>query len=221
MNDKNARRYLIQLGNLNFGENDIHETLTYNKKYIPVTIEKAEAEVSNYLRRVSYHRKKEGLPPLKYILVTAYSTGKDDDKPTRIHHHIIMNGGIDRDTLEGLWRKRKRAGQKQGDKIGFANADRLQGDENGIAALCVYLAKNPGGKKRWSSSRNLKRPVSRTNDHRYTRGQINTIAKERPGRAFWEKKYPGWTLTDDDYGVTYAYNDYTGWSIYLKLRKIE
>ena len=38
---------------------------------------------------------------------------------------------------------------------------------------------------------------------------------------FWEKKYPGWTLTDDDYGVQYEYNDFTGWAVYLKLRKKE
>lgn len=223
LNDKNARRYLIQLGNLNFGDDPdaLHTTATYSAKNLPPTIEAAEREVSNYLRRVQYRREKEGLPPLKYILVTAYSVGKDGEKPTRIHHHIIMNGGLDRDVIENLWRKRRRKGQKQGDKIGFCNADRLQADENGIAALCNYLAKQPGGKKRWSSSQNLQRPTSRANDGRYTRRQVEKIAKERPGREFWEKKYPGWTLTDDDYGVTYEHNPVTGWSIYLKLRKKE
>lgn len=223
LNDKNARRYLVQLGNLNFGddENALHVTATYSAKYLPGSIEEAEKEVSNYLRRVQYRREKEGLPPLKYILVTAYSTKKDGETPVRIHHHIIMNGGLDRDTVEELWRKRKRKGQKIGDKIGFCNADRLQSDENGIAALCNYLAKQPGGKKRWSSSQNLQRPTSRTNDGKYNRRQVEKIAKERPGRAFWERKYPGWTLTDEDYGVSYEYNEHTGWAIYLKLRKKE
>lgn len=223
LNDKNARRYLIQLGNLNFGsdENALHVTATYSAKNLPPTIEDAEHEISNYLRRVQYRREKEGLPALKYILVTAYSTGKDGEKPTRIHHHIIMNSGLDRNTVEELWRKRKQKGQKKGSKIGYINADRLQADENGIAALCNYLAKQPGGKKRWSTSQNLERPTSRANDGRYTRRQVEKIAKERPGREFWEKKYPGWTLTDDDYGVTYEYNPVTGWAIYLKLRKKE
>ena len=127
LNDKNARRYFTQQANLNFGDDPdaLHVTATYGRKYLPPTIEAAEKEVTNYLRRVQYTRKKEGLPPLKYMLVTAYSTGKDGEKPVRIHHHIIMSGGLDRDTVESLWRKRKRKGQKQGDKIGFCNADRL------------------------------------------------------------------------------------------------
>lgn len=223
LNDKNARRYFIQLGNLNFGDDPdaLHVSATYSPKYLPATVEDAEREVTNYLRRVQYARKKEGLPPLKYLLVTAYTTKKNSEKPVRIHHHIVMNGGLDRDTVENLWRKRKRKGQKQGDRIGFCNADRLQADENGIAALCTYLVKQGGGKKRWTSSHNLKKPYSRTNDGKYNRRQVEKWARERPGREFWEKKYPGWTLTDEDYGVQYEYNDYTGWAIYLKLRKRE
>lgn len=223
LNDKNARRYLIQLGNLNFlGDLDaLHVTATYSTKYLPESIEQAEKEIANYLRRIQYRRKKEGLPPLKYILVTAYTTEKNSDRPVRIHHHIIMNGGLDRDIVEDLWRKPKRAGQKQGDKIGFCNADRLQADENGIAALCYYLAKQPGGKKRWTSSHNLKRPESYTADGKYTHRQLSKWAKECPPREFWERRYPGWTLTSEDYGIEYEYNDFTGWSIYLKLRRKE
>ena len=96
LNDKNARRYFVQLGNLNFGDDPeaLHVTATYSAKHLPRTVEAAEKEVSNYLRRVAYARKKEGLPPLKYILVTAYTTARNSGKPTRIHHHIVMNGGL-------------------------------------------------------------------------------------------------------------------------------
>lgn len=73
------------------------------------------------------------MPPLKYMIVTAYTTKRNSETPVRIHHHIIMNGGLDRDVVEDLWRKRRRKGQKKGDKIGFCNADRLQADENGIS----------------------------------------------------------------------------------------
>ena len=85
------------------------------------------------------------------MIVTAYTTKRNSETPVRIHHHIIMNGGLDRDVVEDLWRKRRRKGQKKGDKIGFCNADRLQADENGIAALCTYLVKQGCGKKweRW------------------------------------------------------------------------
>ena len=223
LNDKNARRYLAQLGHINFDDDPgaLHISATYSPKYLPETVEDAEKEVSNFLRRVQYLRKKEGLPPLKYILVTASTTKRDSDKPVRIHHHIIMNGGLDRDAVENLWRKRKRKGQKQGDRIGYCNADRLQSEEDGISALCHYLVKQASGKKRWSSSHNLKKPASRTHDGKYTRRQVEKWAKQRPDRPFWERRYPGWTLIDDDYGVQYEHNDLTGWAIYLKLRKKE
>ena len=220
LNDKNARRYLTQLVNSNFTKNDLHVTLTYCDKYLPGNIKDAEKEVSNYLRRVSYKRKKLGLPPLKYVLVTEYKTAtKEDEKPTRIHHHIIMNGGIDRDDVEDLWRKRKRKGQKKGDKIGYANADRLEPNENGLAALCEYLTKNPNGKKRWSSSQNLVKPRSRNNDGKYSRRQIEKLATNPPDSDFWEKKYKGYELPKNEYSYRTEYNETTGWSVYLKLRR--
>lgn len=98
---------------------------------------------------------------------------------------------------------------------------KLSPPESGVAALCNYLAKQADGKKRWSSSHTLKKSTSRTNDGKYNRRQIEKWANEKPGRAFWEKKYPGWILTDDDYGIQYEYNEITGWAIYLKLRKKE
>ena len=79
LNDKNARRYFIQTANLNFGDDPdaLHVTATYSAKYLPATIEEAKREVTNSLRRIQYQRKKEGLPPLKYMLVTAYATKKN------------------------------------------------------------------------------------------------------------------------------------------------
>ncbi|QNO14948.1 hypothetical protein HYG86_09255 [Alkalicella caledoniensis] len=219
LNDKNARRYLTQLANTNFDERDLHVTATYKDKYLPKTIEEAEKEVTNYLRRLSYRRKKQGLSPLKYILVTEYNTKKGEEKPIRIHHHIFINGGLDRDIVEDLWCKRKKKGEKKGEMIGYVNADRLQPDENGVAALCTYLTKNPNGKKRWSSSQNLEKPWYRNNDHKYSRREISKIAKEPPDISYWERRYPGWTISKNDYAVRMEYNEYTGWSFYLKLRK--
>ncbi len=223
LNEKNSRRYFIQTANLNFASDlgALHVSCTYSDKYLPYSVEEAEREVRNYLRRIQYERKKYGLPPLKYMLVTASTVDKLTGKPGRIHHHILMNGGLDRDTVENLWRKRKRRGQEKGESIGYCNADRLQGGESGIAALCSYLAKQAGGKKRWSSSHNLERPESRSWDGRFSRRQVEKWAIDRPDRDFWERKYPGWTWTDEDYGVSYEYNAFTGWSIYLKLRKKE
>lgn len=231
LNDKNAKRYFTQLGNLNFGDDKmaLHVAPTYNDENLPSTIEEAENIVSNYLRRVNYRRIKDGLPALKYILVTAYRFAKDGETPVRIHHHIIMNGGLPREMVEDMWtnqrinwnRYKKDQEYRNSIKhIGYVNADRLQSGDTGITPLCVYLASQPGGKKRWSSSRNLKRPEGRNNDTRYSKREMEKIIRNQEGREFWEKKYPGWTLTDDTYGKQYEYNEITGWAIYLKLRRI-
>lgn len=83
LNDINARRYFIQLGNLNFGDDPdaLHVSATYSPKYLPATVEDAEREATNYLRRISYRREKEGLPPLKYLLITSYTTKRNSDTP--------------------------------------------------------------------------------------------------------------------------------------------
>ena len=39
LNDKNARRYLVQLGNGNFGIGDLHVTCTYADEELPETEE--------------------------------------------------------------------------------------------------------------------------------------------------------------------------------------
>jgi ABC-type transporter Mla MlaB component len=250
-NEENSRRRFLQIVHTNFGEYDVHTSLTYANKNLPQTLEEAEREERNFLRRVAYARKKKGLPPLKYISIPACAFKKDGVTPARIHHHIIMSGGLNRDEIEDLWRKRRRRGQKKGDKIGYANADRLQPEENGLAALCEYLAKQTSGKKRWSSSQglekplpdiqdqndpipdaprknitrisassNLQRPWSRTNNHSFSRKEVQKIANAPPDPPYWEKRYPGYTLMSEGYGYKAVYSDSRGWALYIKLRRI-
>lgn len=226
LNDKNARRYLVQLGNGNFGKGDLHVTCTYTAEHLPETVEEAEKTVGNYLRRLAYRRKKKGLPPLKYILVTEYGYQKGDEQqehPVRIHHHIIMNGGLDRDEVELMWTADRinwrvyenyPAGYTV-EQLGWCNADRLQPNENGIEALCKYMTKNPNGKKRWSSSRNLVRPVEHPPaDYKYTRRQIESLAKSpEHARTFFEKAFKGYIIRE----IRPEYHEETGWHIYLKM----
>lgn len=225
LNDKNARRYLVQLGNGNFGIGDLHVSLTYSNKYLPASAELAEREVSNYLRRIAYRRKKLGLEPLKYILVTEFAYSKDGTAIRRIHHHIIMNGGLKRDDVELMWTKKRINWNKINDpgyresieQVGYANADRIQVNENGIEALCKYLTKEPCGKKRWSSSRNLVRPVEHPPaDWKYSRKQIENIAKSNDlGMEFFKKKFPNYNITS----IVPEFYEETGWHIYLKMWK--
>ena len=56
LNDKNSKRYLVQLGNGNFGYGDLHVSATYAQENLPETPEEAERIVGNYLRRIAYRR---------------------------------------------------------------------------------------------------------------------------------------------------------------------
>ena len=215
MNDKNAKRYFTQIVNTNFGKGDLHVTATYSQEELPGTLEDSEKEAKNYLRRIDYRRKKEGLPPLKYVLITECRTEKNGDKPIRIHHHIIINGGLDREIVESLWSRRRKKGEKEGKPIGFINADKLQPDNFGLEALTRYLMKDPQGKKRWSSSKNLDRPWTRNNDHKYSKRKVEKLVKNIEDRFYWEEQYSGYWLTESKA----VYNDLTGWAIYLKMRK--
>ncbi|WP_024348215.1 rolling circle replication-associated protein [Lacrimispora indolis] len=223
LNDKNAKRYLVQLGNGNFGIGDIHLTATYDNDYLPATIEEAERIINNYLRRVAYRRSVLGLDQLKYILVTEYKNGEDGEIITRVHHHVIMNGGMDRDDLELMWTFDRINWRKSGDliyrnsirQLGWVNADRIQVNENGIEAICKYVTKNPNGKKRWSSSRNLERPIQHPNaDHKYTKKQIERLAKTPDcGRDFFEKQFPDFNIVS----IEPEFYKETGWHIYMKM----
>lgn len=224
LNDKNARRYLVQLGNGNFGIGDLHVSCTYSEKYLPESVEEAERIISNYLRRIAYRRTKMGIAPLKYILVTEYGTETDSEKITRVHHHIIMNGGLSRDDVEIMWTfarinwkkvEEDPEYRKSIEQLGWCNADRLQMNENGIEGLCKYITKNPKGKKRWSSSRNLIRPEEQPPaDSKYTPKQVERIAKSNDcGKEFFTKKFPNYNIVE----IKPEYYEETGWHIYLKM----
>ena len=223
LNDKNARRYLTQLGNGNFGIGDLHVSATYDDNSLPETPKAAERIVNNYLRRIDYRRRKLKLPPLKYILVTEYKYSKNGEQIKRIHHHIIMNGGLSRDDVELMWTRQRINWKKAADEeyragirqFGYINADRLQINENGIEALCQYLIKDPQGKKRWSSSRNLKRPMEQPPaDNKYSKKKVELLAKSPDqGKAEFIKRFPKYRIAE----IKAEYYEETGWHIYLKM----
>ena len=176
LNRERAVRHLIQLADANFGEKDIHLTLTYRNA---PTYERAKKDMRNFCLRLKRAREKAGLPELKYIYTIE---GDDDGKKERIHIHMLTNGDMDRAEVERIWEK------------GWANADRLQPDENGLEAIARYLVKQQKNRKRWCASRNLKQPKSRTSDSRCSRGQVKRIAFDmrNEAKAQMEKIYPGY-----------------------------
>lgn len=214
LNDKRAKRTFCQLVKTNFGEGDLHLTLTYNAKFLPEKVEDAEKEVRNYLRRVARLRKKKNLPPLKYIFITEQGV-----QSKRIHHHVILNGGLSRDEVELLWRRPKRKGEKYGQALGDCNADRLRVDDKGLERLAAYLSKDPRGRKRWTPSQNLKKPQISVSDTKTTRKKFQQLILLPVDCAvvkdYFEKQHPGYVLTE----CRKEFNDITGqWAIYVKMR---
>ncbi|WP_017416794.1 rolling circle replication-associated protein [Clostridium tunisiense] len=204
LNDKNAIRNLIRLINTNFTDADLAVHLTFDDKHLPATEEEAKKVRDNYILRIRRYRKKNGLPPIKYIIVYEYSEEEENSKGVRKHFHIIMSG-MDRDTVEKLWGK------------GWANADRLQANEFGYEALARYVAKKPRGEKRWQPSRNLEKPKVEVNDTDFNRRKVEKIAKCPEDREFFEKRYKGYVFTQCEV----AWNQETSrYYLYIKMRKI-
>lgn len=235
LNDKRAIRYLFQLIKTNFTSNDYRLDLTYKNKFLPKTEEEANKNIRNYLARVDRSRAKEGLGKAKYIVITEY--GK---KHRRIHHHVLIEGGLDRDLMEQLWCDRKRKDTDKRESLGYVNCDRLQFNDDGIQGLMIYISKdlindevaagqmtlddlyktnNTKGKRRWMQSKGLIKPwCSIPQRHRYTKRKLEKLVKipstSMEIRNFFEHKYPGYKLDSCEY----EFNDFTAeWSIYLKM----
>ena len=115
LNDKRSKRRFVQIAHANFGHGDYHISLTYNNAHLPLSLSEAEKAVHNYLNRAKRRMKNKG-KELKWMLVTEYSPEEEDGqqmvlegmedkrtKPVRVHHHLIINGGLSRDELELLW----------------------------------------------------------------------------------------------------------------------
>ncbi|HAN20411.1 MAG: hypothetical protein A2Y15_08645 [Clostridiales bacterium GWF2_36_10] len=183
LNQINAENAFVRLVHNNFIVDDLALDLTYADKYLPETLEYAEKLLHNFLRRLKRYRKKYNLPDLKYVCVTEASG-------CRVHHHLIVNGGIDRDILEQLW------------GIGYANSQRLQFDEEGITDKVRYITKNsrsekkPLNKKRWTSSKNLIKPKAQERTGKISKQQAKELAADTTTQleqaAYFEDLYPGY-----------------------------
>ena len=183
LNAERRNRHFVLVAEGNFTEADYHLTLTYQDA---PDYERVKKDVRNFLAKVKRLRVKYGLPELKYL---GTIEGGGEDGKTRIHVHLLISGGIDRAELEALWAK------------GYANADRLQMNAEGLEAVARYIVKQQkeGGESRcrkWLASRNLKQPKSRTNDTKLSNRKVKQIARgfENEAKEILEKAYPGYTF---------------------------
>lgn len=197
LNEHNAEQKLIRILNANFTPEDIEIHLTYTDENLPDTPEEAERDVANYLRRVKRLRKKLELPALKYVNVPGGGIGG-----TRFHFHITMSGGVERSLLEELW------------GYGYANARKLQFNENGVEGLGRYVARQFTAhkdelpfRKRWSASRNLIIPEPKDRDGKLSQKKVKELATIEAGsREPFEKLYEGYRLSE----VRPFYNEVNG-----------
>lgn len=205
LNDKNARKYVERMINNNFTDSDIWATLTYEPGEEPENMAEAVKNMQNYIRRLNYQRKKIGLPIAKYVYITEYSP----DAEIRWHHHIVMDGLLNMDTVEKTWKKGRRNETR-----------RLEKDEYGLSGMAHYITKEKDrkkGEKRWNSSTNLKQfRVRKVHSKRQDAKQgaykpiskyVDGFVKDRGNIEQQVKKwYPDYVFTDS--GV--YYNDFNG-----------
>lgn len=204
LNNKKAIKYLNRLVHKNFDEEDLTVELTFDEKHLPQAGADAHRIIKNYIARLRRFRRRNGLPELKYIAVISDCDELGNKK--RLHAHMFISG-MDRDTVEKLW------------KCGWCNTDRIQFNEYGAAGKVHYMARQSKGAKLWFASRNLDKPEAVVSDKAITRAKAEHMERDPEDRAFFEKLYPGWTFTDcivehmDDEGLK------RGTSFLIRMRK--
>ncbi len=156
----------------NFCDQDIALRLSYASA---VTVEEAERHIVNFLRRVSYAFKRAELGALKYLYVT-----EEGVKGGRVHHHLVLSGGLDRDVLEKMW------------GLGYANSERLQFTEDGLAGLSRYIVKRPCTARSFKRSRNLVKPEALSSNTSVSPRQAQYINANPEDLEAASSLYPGW-----------------------------
>lgn len=204
LNHKNATKHVVRLVNTNFTDNDMWATFTYETKKLPKSVEEAEHTFGNFLRRLKYHGKKLGFPPLKYVYWTEFESDESKGKH-RVHHHIITNFG-DRDIAERLWTGGARKQTR-----------RLQADESGYEGAVCYCMKDPKGTKRYKTSKNLQKPQITIADYKFTRRKVKRLVNgDTNPQGVFEQMYNGYRLTT----FTHKTSDYvSGAYLYVKMAR--
>ncbi len=190
LNKKNSDSKLIREVNSTFTSKDIRLDLTYDNEHLPASVEEAEKEMKKYIRRLKTAAKNCGIKKFQYVWVTENGSGNG-----RLHHHMILTGGIPLDVLAEKWGK------------GYTTVKPLQFNETGIEALVRYMLKNPvsSGKVKYHSSRNLNQPVKRTRSGRISHLKAERIASFTDFSVI-EKLYPGYRIVE----LSPFYNDVNG-----------
>lgn len=196
LNKRISENNLIRLLNANFTPNDLAFDLTYCEGENPDTKEKAKRDLQNFLRRLKRFRKQQGLPPLKYIAVT-----ERGERKGRVHHHLVMNGGVSINDLAKLWGK------------GYTKAQPLQFDETGLIGKGKYLVKQSLGFRSFNASKNLVHPKPTNRDGRLSQRKAFELCGDIYNKEIFERLYEGYTFAE----AKSFYNEING-GVYLAVR---
>ncbi len=210
LNQRYRENRLTFMIHQNFTREDLEIGLGFDDEHLPDTYEEVQRAIRNYIRRIKRYRKKLGLPELKYIYVI--ERGKTNG---RWHAHMILSGGVDRDTLEKMW------GQ------GYAHTYRLEFDDEGLKGLARYKVKEPETEleaiekkvRRWAASKNLNPPkIPKDRDGFISKQTTKDIREGNVTEREIERLYPGYTVT----AVEPLFNNINaGEYLTIRLRKTE
>ncbi len=194
-NDNRSKRYHVQLVNANFGKGDFSWTGTYDDDHLPAPgdTKRADMDWTNYIKRVYRWCDKNGVERPKWVAATEYTTVMADGTICgRHHHHAIIQHteGLTRDVLEELW------SDKNGNRIGLTRGEYLTVDHGSVEGLVKYINKNKRCARSWRQSRGLEKPKTPPpNDTKWSRKKLEEASTVYiDDAAFWEQKYPGYTL---------------------------
>ena len=209
VNQMRRRRYVTRIVNANFDHTSWAIELDYAPGVYTDSMEEAKQHFRNYIRRVKRIYKKHGAE-LRYI----YTTERGEESG-RVHHHMIVSGGVPIDEIKGAWKMSKRCW-----------AEHLEFSENGYTDLaCYYAKRNESFERCFTCSQNLVRPEPMDEEDRECR-RISRVFTKKNCKDFYEHNYtraeiaamfPGYKLCD---GWSCTYNPYDH-SYYMHLRLLK
>ena len=198
-NEQRAAKWLEELTEANFTNEDFFITLSYHDEYLPQSDKEALHAAELYIRRLQYRCKKIKAP----APVVLWDIEKSEKG--RYHHHMIIKCALSREELEKIWRR------------GYINTRQLQFTENGLTGLTEYIIKFKSrvGVRRWHSTNNLKKPIQHEND-RMSKKQFAELAADLEQSGYYKKHYSEYYLNRDS--VKIYRNDINGCDyLYFKI----
>lgn len=193
-NDKKSRKEFERTLNTNFKAGDLWITFTYDNKNYPKSIDEAIRDMGNYIRRINYRRAKLGLPNAKYMYVTEWIS--EDGECIRCHHHLVMDGRLDMDTVERTWNKSKRTECR---RIDYSKEHGLNGMANYMTKAMSVHRRNRKGQKTWNGSKNLKKAEVSKNHYKFTKRKVLNMVRDRDRvEEYMRKQYPEYQYESAD-----------------------